>query len=75
MRPDQLGDFRTPSDAQMHPDGKRAVFVVTQMDVEEDEYVRQIWLFDGECVRQMTSGRADSSPQWSPAGNMIAFLR
>jgi dipeptidyl aminopeptidase/acylaminoacyl peptidase len=75
MRPDQLGSFRLPSDAYMHPDGKRAVFVVTQMDLEEDEYVRQIWMYDGEGVRQMTSGRADSSPRWSPDGATVAFLR
>ena len=75
MRPDQLGDFRVPSDAYMHPDGKRAVFVVTQMDLEEDEYIHQIWLFDGQDVRQMTSGRADGSPRWSPSGDTLAFLR
>jgi len=75
MRPDQLCDFRVPSDSYMHPDGIRAVFVVTQMDLEEDEYVRQIWIWDGGSVRQMTSGKADSSPRWSPDGNTLAFLR
>ena len=75
MRPDQLGDFRLPSDAYMHPDGRRAVFVVSQMDLEEDEYIRQIWMYDGADVRQMTSGRADSSPRWSADGETLAFLR
>jgi dipeptidyl aminopeptidase/acylaminoacyl peptidase len=75
MRPDQLGDFRVPSDAFLHPDGTRAVFVVTQMDLEEDEYVRQIWLWDGEACRQLTSGRSDASPRWSPDGATLAFLR
>ncbi|MEN8041574.1 MAG: S9 family peptidase [Actinomycetota bacterium] len=75
MRPDQLGDFRVPSDAYLHPDGERVVFVVTQMDLDEDEYVRQIWLRDGEGARQLTSGRADSSPRWSPDGSTLAFLR
>ncbi|MEN8239474.1 MAG: S9 family peptidase [Actinomycetota bacterium] len=75
MRPDQLGDFRVPTDAYMHPDGKRAVFVVTQMDLEDDEYISQIWMFDGEGVRQITSGKADSSPRWSPDGATLAFLR
>jgi dipeptidyl aminopeptidase/acylaminoacyl peptidase len=75
MRPDQLGDYRVPSDAFLHPDGERAVFVVSQMDLEEDEYIRQLWLWDGEISRQLTSGRADSSPRWSPDGATLAFLR
>lgn len=75
MRPDQLGDYLVPSDAFMHPDGERAVFVVTQMDVEEDEYVCQLWLWDGRTSRQLTSGRADGSPRWSPDGSTVAFIR
>ncbi|GMQ93649.1 MAG: S9 family peptidase [Acidimicrobiia bacterium] len=75
MRPDQLGDFRVPSDAFLHPDGVRVVFVVTQMDLEEDEYVRRLWLWDGETSRQLTSGKADTSPRWSPDGETLAFLR
>ncbi len=75
MRPDQLGDFRVPSDAFLHPDGTRVVFVVTQMDLEEDEYVRQLWTWDGETARQLTFGRADGSPRWSPDGATIGFLR
>lgn len=75
MRPDQLGDYRIPSDAFLHPDGERAVFVVSQMDLKEDDYIRQLWLWDGELSRQLTSGRADSSPRWSPDGTTLAFLR
>ncbi len=75
MRPDQLGDFRVPSDAYLHPDGERAVFVVTQMDLDADEYVRQLWLWDGTSARPLTSGRADSNPRWSPDGGTLAFLR
>ena len=75
MRPDQLGDFRVPSDAFLHPDGERVVFVVTQMDLDEDEYVRQIWIWDGEASRPLTSGRSDASPRWSPDGATLAFLR
>ena len=75
MRPNQLGDFRVPSDAHLHPDGVRVAFVVTQMDLEEDEYVRQLWLWDGEAAGQLTSGRADGSPRWSPDGATLAFLR
>lgn len=75
MRPDQIGDFRVPSDAFLHPDGVRVVFVVTQMDLDADEYVRQLWLRDGESCRPLTSGRSDASPRWSPDGQTLAFLR
>lgn len=75
MRPDQLGDYRTPSDAHLHPDGERVAFVVTRMDLDADEYVSHIWLWDGTGARQLTSGRADRSPRWSPDGATLAFLR
>ncbi|MEN8113488.1 MAG: S9 family peptidase [Actinomycetota bacterium] len=75
MRPDQLGDFRSASDPRLHPDGARAAFVVSQMDLEEDRYIRRIWLWDGEEARQLTSGDMDTSPRWSPDGEKLAFLR
>jgi len=75
MRPDQLADFRVPSDAHLHPDGKRVAFVVKQMDLDEDTYVSSIWLWDGTEGRMLTSGKADSTPRWSPDGNVLAFLR
>lgn len=75
MRPDQLGDFRVPSDAILHPDGERGAFVVTRMDLDADEYVRQIWIWDGDTCRALTSGRGDTSPSWSPDGATLAFLR
>lgn len=75
MRPDQLGDYRIPSDPRIHPDGVLAAFVVTKMDLEEDRYERRIWLWDGEIARPVTSGPGDSSPRWSPDGSRLAFLR
>ena len=75
MRPDQLGDFAVPSDPRMHPDGERIAFVVTRMDLDEDKYIRRIWLWDGTSARALTSGPADSAPRWSPDGTKLAFLR
>ena len=75
MRPDQLGDYRSPSDARLHPDGVRAAFVVTQMDLDEDRYVRRIWLWNGDEARSLTSGDMDTTPRWSPDGTRLAFLR
>ncbi len=75
MRPDQLGDYRVPSDPRMHPDGRRVAFVVTQMDLEEDRYVRRIWLWDGAQARPLTGGPGDGRPRWSPDGVSLLFLR
>jgi dipeptidyl aminopeptidase/acylaminoacyl peptidase len=75
MLPSRLGDYRVPSDPQMHPDGQRNVFVVTQMDLEADTYLKQIWLSDESGTRSLTSGTTDRSPRWSPDGAAIAFLR
>lgn len=75
MRPDQLGDYRVPSDPQMHPDGLSVAFVVTQMDLDADRYVRRIWLWDGETSRPLTTGPGDTRPRWSPDGGRLLFLR
>ena len=75
MKPDQLSDYVTPSDAHLHPDGTRTAFVVTQMDIEADEYVSRLWLHDGKAARKLTAGRSDTSPRWSPDGTTLAFLR
>lgn len=75
MRPDQLGDYRTPSDPRMHPGGTDVAFVVTQMDLAADRYVRRIWLWDGERARPLTAGPGDTRPRWSPDGRRLLFLR
>ena len=75
MRPDQLGDYSTPSDVRLHPDGKQAAFVVTTMDLEEDRYVRRAWLWDGSEARPVTTGPSDTTPRWVPDGSRLAFLR
>jgi dipeptidyl aminopeptidase/acylaminoacyl peptidase len=75
MRPEQLGDLAIPSDPHLHPDGKRIVFVVTRLDLEDDKYLRRIWMWDGEQARPLTAGPADTSPRWSPDGSQLAFIR
>lgn len=75
MRPEQLGDIAIPSDPRLHPDGERIAFTVARIDLEDDEYPRRIWLWDGEAARPLTSGPADSAPRWSPDGSKLAFLR
>ncbi len=75
MRPDQLGDYRVPSDPRIHPDGVSVAFVVTQMDLAADRYVRRLWLWDGATARALTAGPGDTRPRWAPDGSHLLFLR
>lgn len=75
MRPEDLSRFVTVTDPQMHPDGGRVAFVVSRMDLEQDRYHKQVWLWDGSEARAFTHGPADSRPRWSPDGARLAFLR
>ncbi len=74
MRPADLSLITSVSDPQIHPDGRRIVFVVTTIDLDEDRYRSSLWLWNGE-VRQITFGHGDSQPRWSPDGRFLAFLR
>ena len=75
MRPEQLADLSIPSDPRLHPDGERIAFVVTRLDLEQDEYIRRVWLWDGRGARPLTAGPGDTAPRWSPDGTKLAFLR
>ncbi len=75
MKPADLTRLRQPGSLALDPSGSRMAFVVSIPDVEEDAYLRSIWIVDGEDVRQFTSGPRDSMPKWSPDGKRMAFLR
>lgn len=75
MRPEQLAEIAVPSDPRLHPEGVRIAFVVTRIDMEDDKYIRKIWIWDGTKARALTSGPADVAPRWSPDGTKLAFLR
>lgn len=74
MKPDEIGRARVPSDCQINQDGQ-IVFVLTQMNVEEDRYDRDLWIHDDKGLRRFTTGGSDTHPRWSPDGTHIAFLR
>ncbi|MDA2978213.1 MAG: S9 family peptidase [Actinomycetota bacterium] len=74
MRPDQLGDFRLPSDVQLHPTNDKAAFVVAQMNTVEDVYVHTLWMWNGADAFPVTPGVSDTSPRWSPDGQTLAYL-
>jgi dipeptidyl aminopeptidase/acylaminoacyl peptidase len=75
VRPADIDHLAVPSDPQVHPDGRRVVYVLTEVDLEEDRYLRTIHLYDGDTNRRFTHGPSDTTPRWSPDGRHLAFLR
>jgi dipeptidyl aminopeptidase/acylaminoacyl peptidase len=75
VRPADLAHLTVPSDPQLHPDGRLIAYVLTEVDVDDDRYVRTIHLSEGERTRRFTHGPSDASPRWSPDGRWLAFLR
>ncbi|MEO6116808.1 MAG: S9 family peptidase, partial [Pseudolysinimonas sp.] len=68
------------------PDGSRAIVEVSHPSFDADQNVSQLWEvpLDGadagtdavaDRARRLTRGTGDSSPQFSPDGGLIAFLR
>lgn len=78
MKPADLSLFRTPGAPTLAPDGSHAVVPVTRLDLDENEYVSQLWLVptDGsDPPRPLTHGRGDGAPRYSPDGRWLAFMR
>jgi len=75
VQPADLGHLITPGDPQLHPDGRRVAYVLTEVDLDEDRYVRSVHLWDGEASRSFTHGPSDGSPRWSPDGEHLALVR
>jgi len=77
VEPADLFRLRFLQDAQLSPDGKTVVYVVSHVDAGKEEEYATIWLLSLETgeSRQFTAGLArDTNPQWSPEGKQVAFL-
>lgn len=61
------------------PDGQQIAFVSNRTEDPDRNTNSDIWIIDakpGASLRQLTTwGGADGSPQWSPDGKTIAYLR
>lgn len=58
------------------PDGKFAVFPVTEYDIEKNTSTTDLFLLniDEGTTRQLTYAGKEGSPVWSPDGEKIAFV-
>src|SRR5437016_3454168 len=65
---------------RISPDGTRVAYTVSETKMEKDKEwknVTQVWVvpINGGKARQYTRGdKSATAPEWSPDGNMIAFL-
>ena len=77
MKIEHLPLLNSVSAPTIHPDGSRTVVAVTRPDFGGDSYVGQLWEvpLDGRPARRMTRGFRDTSPRFSPDGQVLAFLR
>ncbi len=64
------------SSLQLSPDGKEVLYVFSESDWEENRQIGHVWRVgaDGSDARQITSGKGESSPLWSPDGKWISFI-
>jgi len=64
---------------KLSPDGHSVVIGVERPDWDKNIFADNLWLYrdnapGGESLTQLTQSGHDTSPQWSPDGQWIAFL-
>lgn len=77
MRPGQIDLLTTVGVPTVHPDGTFVLVATSRASFEADAYVGQLWRVElaGGAPRRVTRGVADSAPQISPDGALVAYLR
>jgi dipeptidyl aminopeptidase/acylaminoacyl peptidase len=65
------------SDAQVSPDGAEALFVYSEVNMDENKYDTHLWItgLKRGKPRQFTHGKSNESyPRWSTRGDRVLFL-
>ena len=73
---DDLWSLKRVGTGSVSADGQWTCATVTSYDMKKNESTTQLWLLstDGKVQRQLTRGKRDADPQWSPNGKWIAFI-
>lgn len=77
MRPGNIYQLPTISDAAVSPDGQWITYTVSSIDSAKDKRNTDIWMvsWDGTQTVQLTSSPDnETSPRWSPDGKYISFV-
>lgn len=74
MQLEDLNGYVILAGTSIAEDG-RIAFGSRRMNLEDDRYDAHIWVADGQALRKLTAGPTDLTPQFSPDGTKVAFLR
>ncbi|HEY7183462.1 MAG TPA: S9 family peptidase [Blastocatellia bacterium] len=83
MTYDDIMALKTVGPTAISPDGKQALYTLSYADMKANERRTEIWIVSTEKgddgrpnakPRRFTFGKNDSSPQWAPDGQAIAFI-
>jgi dipeptidyl aminopeptidase/acylaminoacyl peptidase len=68
-------EMESVGDAQFSPDGKEIIFSRRAVDKVNDRRSSSVWIMDADGGRQRVLLTGGSSPEWSPDGSSLAYLK
>ncbi|RSD29308.1 S9 family peptidase [Mesobacillus subterraneus] len=78
LKAEDLFELKSVTDPQFSPDGKKCVFVQTEMLEKKNDYASNLYILDiengGEPVQWTFGEHRAHSPRWSPDGTKLAFV-